>query len=154
MTYFNSNDIKLHLSPAIYDNIFGSGSQTGFGGISAVSGSLRFTQLANEASDYVDSFLLAGGYDVPLSSPPQLVKRAAIFRFVADVYTMQSIPINDQLLRTIEYNDSVLEQISIGKFKLTNTAEKTTEGVGGHLFSQTTGSFGTQLGNKLFGTFL
>lgn len=155
MAYFSQDELKLQLSPAIYDRIFGAGSVTGFGEISATSGSLRFTQLAEQASGYVDAFLEPAGYAVPLASPSHFIKRAAMYRFIVDVYMIADIPVSDTMLEEVRRTESVLHDIATGKIPVPGLDPSTiSAGAGGHIFTATTGSFGQQLGKgKLGGTF-
>lgn len=155
MAYFTYDELKLQLSPAIVDRIFGSGSQTGFGEISATSGSLRFTQMAEQASGYVDAFLEPAGYTVPLTSPSYFVKRAAIYRCIADIYALSDIPINEQIQDTVNRNESLLHDIATGKITIPGTDQNVDTGTGGHVFTATSGSGGgyfskTNLGGAFF----
>ncbi len=155
MAYFTRTEVELQLSPDIVGKIFGDSTQTGFGGISQVSGTLRFSQMAEQSSGYVDAFLEPAGYSVPIPSPSPFIKRCAIYRFIADVYALADLPINDQITEAVDRNESILHDIAVGKIQIPGQTQDTESGTGGNVFSATTGSLGVQMGkSKLAGTFL
>lgn len=155
MAYFSRQEAELQLSPAIMDRIFGAGSELGFGEIGATSGSLRFTQMSEQASSYVDLYLKPAGFAVPLSSVPAIIKQIAIDKFIVSVYVYADLPINDVLLAQVGFNDSVLQKISIGELDLDGPKQDLNTGTGGSLFTSSAGSLGPQLGKaQLGGTFL
>lgn len=155
MAYFSRMEAELQLSPAIIGKVFGSGGESGWGEISETSGSLRFDQMAEQASGYVDAFLEPAGYTVPLATPSAFVKRCAMFRFIADVYALAELPINEQLLDTINRNDSLLHDIATGKIVVADLSQEVDVGTGGHVFTSATGSLAPQFSrNALGGTFL
>lgn len=153
MAYFTFDEFKLQLSPEIANRIFGNGSNLGFGEISATSGSLRFTQLSNQACGYVDAFLEPAGYTVPLDSPSHFIKRAALYRCIADVYALANLPVNEQLLETVSRNESVLHDIATGKIPVPGKTQSTSTGTGGHVFTATSGSGGSYTRNNMGGVF-
>lgn len=154
MAYVNENEFKLLLSPEIYNRIFGNGSDTGFGGISATSGSLRFEQFAEQASGYVDSFLSVQGVEVPVSNPTPFIKRCALYRCYLDVMAFMNIQVSDDIRETAARNESILYDIAIGKISPPGTSTPIDAGVGGNSFSPITGSLGGQLSkSKLSGRF-
>lgn len=154
MAYFTYDELKLQLSPAIVDKVFGSGSELGFGDISAVSGSLRFTQMSEQASGYIDAFLEPAGYTIPVATPTAFIKRAAIYRCIADIYALADIPINEQLIETVSRNESLLHDIATGKITSPGDTQDTDTGTGGHTFSSSTGTDAAQLDkDSLNGTF-
>jgi len=155
MAYFTLQEFQLQLSPAISNRIFGDGSELGFGEIGATSGSLRFTQLAEQASGYVDAFLEPAGYQVPLNNPTPFIKRAAIYRCIADIYGLADLPVNEHLMETVSRNESLLHDLAIGKIPIPGKTQDLDTGTGGHSFSAASGSAGpvfgkTQLGGTFF----
>lgn len=154
MAYFTADELKLQLSPQIYDRIFGTGSETGFGEIGAASGSLRFTQMQQQADGYIDAFLEPAGYSVPLSNPNAFIKRASMYRMIADIYALADLPVNEQIMDTINRNDSILHDIATGKIPVPGQTQATDTGTGGHVFTATSGSGGPAFSKgSLGGTF-
>lgn len=151
MAYFTKQEVQLQLSPDIYDRLFGVGSNVGFGEIDEASGALRFDQLAEQASGYVDAFLEPAGYTVPIAVPSPFIKRCAIFRFIVDVLALANLPINEQLNETASRNESVLHDIATGSIPVPGLAQDVSTGTGGNSFSSSTGSLGSLLGRASLG---
>lgn len=135
MAYFTEEQFKLVLSPEHFNNIFGKGSNKGWGGISATSGSLRFEMFAEQASGFVDAFLEPAGYSVPIANPSAFMVRCALYRCVIDVLGAMNIPVSEHYVNTAERNESVLHDIATGKIPIPGIPSSTVTGVGGSLSS-------------------
>lgn len=154
MAYFTQEDIKLFLSPDIFDRFFGSSTQDGWGGLPFASGSAKFEMLAEQASGYVDAFFEPAGYTTPLDPVSHFVKRCAMYRFIIDVYSIMDETVPEGIRETAARNESILHDIATGKISSPANASSTETGVGGFAMSPVTGSAGGLLSkDKLWGSY-
>lgn len=154
MAYFTIHEFKLLLSPALVEKIFGVDANPGWGGISAASGSMRFDQFAQQASDYVDAFLQVQGIEIPVANPNGFIKRCALYRCAVDVLAFMDEPISDDIKETASRNESILYDIATGKLSPPNVDTRVDAGVGGSSFSDTEGNLGAVFTKrKMNGTF-
>lgn len=111
-----------------------------YGGTPTASTGSVAQQYIDGASSYVDSFLGPAGYDVPISSPPDILKEITGYKALEGILIRANRQIDTTLQSRLDHNTGYLIQLQNGAIRLPGITGSVAASPGGSKVYSTSGS--------------